>query len=41
MAKEMVSCVNQQLKVNKRVSWFGDENIERGGAGITLVRLDV
>ncbi len=33
--------IRQQLKVNKLVSWFGDEHIERGGAGITLVRLDI
>jgi DNA mismatch repair protein MutS2 len=33
--------IRQQLKVNSLVEWFGDEHVERGGAGITLVRLDV
>jgi DNA mismatch repair protein MutS2 len=33
--------IRQQLKVNKLVEWFGDEQIERGGAGITLVRLEI
>jgi DNA mismatch repair protein MutS2 len=33
--------IRQQLKVNKLVEWFGDEHIERGGSGITLIRLDI
>jgi DNA mismatch repair protein MutS2 len=33
--------IRQQLKVNRLVEWFGDEHIERGGAGITLVRLEI
>jgi DNA mismatch repair protein MutS2 len=33
--------IRQQLKINKIVEWFGDEHVDRGGAGITLVRLDV
>ena len=33
--------IRQQLKVNKLVEWFGDEQTDRGGAGITLVRLEV
>ena len=33
--------IRQQLKVNNVVEWFGDEHVERGGSGITLVKLDV
>ncbi|MCB8998953.1 MAG: Smr/MutS family protein [Bacteroidales bacterium] len=33
--------IRQQLKANKVVEYFGDEHVERGGAGITLVRLDI
>jgi len=33
--------IRQQLKVNNMVEWFGDEHIERGGSGITLVRLEI
>ena len=33
--------IRQQLKINNVVEWFGDEHVERGGSGITLVRLDV
>ncbi len=33
--------IRQQLKVNKLVEWFGDEQVERGGAGITIVRLEI
>jgi DNA mismatch repair protein MutS2 len=33
--------IRQQLKINKLVEWFGDEHIERGGSGITLVRLGI
>jgi len=33
--------IRQQLKANSIVQWFGDEHVERGGAGITLVRLAI
>ena len=33
--------IRQQLFTIDVVEWFGDEHVERGGAGITLVRLSV
>jgi len=30
--------IRDQLQVNDVVSWYGDEHVERGGAGITIVR---
>jgi len=33
--------IRQQLKANKLIEWFGDEQVERGGAGITLARLEI
>jgi len=33
--------IRQQLKANNIVEWFGDEHADRGGSGITLVKLDI
>lgn len=32
--------IRQHLAATDLVKWFGDEHVERGGAGITLVKLD-
>ncbi|MFW5819978.1 MAG: Smr/MutS family protein, partial [Bacteroidota bacterium] len=31
--------IRQQLSAMDMVEWYGDEHVERGGSGITLVKL--
>jgi DNA mismatch repair protein MutS2 len=33
--------IREYLRSVDLVEWYGDEQIERGGAGITLVKLDL
>jgi DNA mismatch repair protein MutS2 len=33
--------IREYLRTVDLVEWYGDEHIERGGAGITLVKLDL